>query len=106
MQTFIDFLVNNYFWFLIISLILIFALIGYLVDTNEKPSKIKKEVLPEEPTEPTNTQSTQEIKNNIIVEPGMNGNNVEAVNMDIPIPTTEQPPKMETEILDDLDNLQ
>ena len=36
----------------------------------------------------------------------MNGNNVEAVNMDIPIPTTEQPPKMETEILDDLDNLQ
>lgn len=36
MQTFIDFLVNNYIWFLIITLTLIFALIGYLVDTNEK----------------------------------------------------------------------
>ena len=36
MQTFIDFLVNNYLWFLIITLTLIFALIGYLVDTNEK----------------------------------------------------------------------
>lgn len=39
MQTFIDFLVNNYLWFLIISLILVFALIGYLVDTNEKKDK-------------------------------------------------------------------
>ncbi len=36
MQAFIDFLVNNYIWFLIITLTLIFALIGYLVDTNEK----------------------------------------------------------------------
>ena len=39
MQTFIDFLVNNYLWFIIISFILIFALIGYLVDTNEKKNK-------------------------------------------------------------------
>ena len=30
------FLVNNYLWFLIISLILIFALIGYLADTKKK----------------------------------------------------------------------
>ncbi len=36
MQTIIDFIVSNYLWFLIISIILIFALIGYLVDTNEK----------------------------------------------------------------------
>ncbi len=41
MQSFIDFLVNNYLWFIIISLILIFALIGYLVDTNEKKNKEK-----------------------------------------------------------------
>lgn len=39
MQTFIDFLVNNYLWFLVISLILIFALIGYLVDTTTKQKK-------------------------------------------------------------------
>ncbi len=43
MQTFIDFLVNNYLWFLIVSLILVFALIGYLVDTNEKKDKKTKE---------------------------------------------------------------
>lgn len=44
MQVFVDFLVNNYLWFLVISLILVFALIGYLVDTNEKkdePERIK-----------------------------------------------------------------
>lgn len=39
MQTFIDFLVNNYLWFIIIALILVFALIGYLVDTSERANK-------------------------------------------------------------------
>ena len=34
MDTLIDFLLNNYIWFLVISLILIFALIGYLVDAS------------------------------------------------------------------------
>ena len=43
MQAFIDFLVNNYFWFLVISLILVFALIGYLVDTNEKKESVNLE---------------------------------------------------------------
>lgn len=42
MQTFIDFLVNNYLWFIIISVVLIFALIGYLVDTSEKPNRVSK----------------------------------------------------------------
>lgn len=42
MQAFIDFLVNNYLWFLVISLILVFALIGYLVDTNEKKEIFEK----------------------------------------------------------------
>lgn len=43
MDTFIDFLVNNYLWVLIIFLIVIFALIGYLVDslTPKNKSKIK-----------------------------------------------------------------
>lgn len=43
MQAFIDFLVNNYLWFLVISLILVFALIGYLVDTNEKKEVFNQE---------------------------------------------------------------
>ena len=44
MQELMDFLLNNYIWFLIVSLIVIFALIGYLVDTTsnkEKKAKIK-----------------------------------------------------------------
>lgn len=36
MEIILDFLVENYLWFLIISLILLFALIGYIVDTHEK----------------------------------------------------------------------
>lgn len=31
----INFLANNYIWFLVISIILIFALVGYLVDTKQ-----------------------------------------------------------------------
>ena len=36
METVLNFLVENYLWFLIISLILIFGLIGYIVDSHEK----------------------------------------------------------------------
>lgn len=36
METILNFLVDNYLWFLIISLILIFGLIGYIVDSREK----------------------------------------------------------------------
>lgn len=45
MDTLIDFLLNNYIWFLVISLILIFALIGYLVDANT-PKQSKSKVKP------------------------------------------------------------
>lgn len=109
MQTFIDFLVNNYFWFLIISLILVFALIGYLVDTSEKPSKIKKEeeLLPEpikQEEQMVNIEMSEQVENNI-VEPVMNTNNIEANIMETPFPTIELPKENKTEILDDLDNL-
>lgn len=47
MDAFTNFLANNYVWFLIVSLILIFALIGYLVDVKEmkngKRQRKKKE---------------------------------------------------------------
>jgi len=36
MEIILNFLVENYLWFLIISLILIFGLIGYIVDAHEK----------------------------------------------------------------------
>lgn len=41
MEILIDFLINNYLWVLIISLIVIFALIGYLVDSGESKKKPK-----------------------------------------------------------------
>jgi hypothetical protein len=76
MQAFIDFLVNNYLWFLGISLILLFALIGYLVDTNEKKESVNIDDINED---------------NDIKEENTNANvNVEQDNN-------------ETEILDDLE---
>ena len=43
MQNIIDFITNNYLWFLIITLIIIFILIGYLVEiTNNKNINSKK----------------------------------------------------------------
>ena len=46
MNVLIDFLLNNYIWFLVISLILIFALIGYLVDATTNKEKDNKKVTP------------------------------------------------------------
>ncbi len=52
MEKFSEFLVNNYIWFLVGVVVLIFALIGYLVDNKNKkmiasgeiiPRKVKKE---------------------------------------------------------------
>lgn len=45
MDVLVDFLLNNYIWFLVISLILIFALIGYLVDTTAPKLKQEKETV-------------------------------------------------------------
>ncbi|MBE6161772.1 MAG: hypothetical protein E7158_06105 [Firmicutes bacterium] len=43
MEGFTNFLANNYVWFLIITLILLFALIGYLVDLKDiKTGRVKK----------------------------------------------------------------
>lgn len=47
MEVLIDFLLNNYIWFLVISLILIFALIGYLVDTTTPRARSSKNVIRE-----------------------------------------------------------
>lgn len=43
MELILDFLVRNYLWFLIITLILLFALIGYLVD-NKKDDRFSKKI--------------------------------------------------------------
>ena len=40
MEKIIDFIGNNYVWFLTISIILIFALIGYIVDTKKSKNDL------------------------------------------------------------------
>lgn len=44
-----DFLVHNYFWFLVITLVLIFALIGYFVDEKERKKGLSLIDKPKEP---------------------------------------------------------
>lgn len=39
----INFVADNYIWFIVIAVILIFALIGYIVDATSKPKESKKE---------------------------------------------------------------
>lgn len=51
MDTFVEFLLNNYIWFLVMALIIIFALIGYLVDITN-PNNEKKFVKPIAPVAP------------------------------------------------------
>ena len=48
MSIFLEFLSNHYIWFLVISLIIIFALIGYLVDvsTNKSRKNVIKPIAP------------------------------------------------------------
>lgn len=43
MEVILEFLVNNYIWFIVISLILLFSLIGYLVD-NKKDERFTTKI--------------------------------------------------------------
>ncbi len=50
MEAFTTFLANNYLWFLVIAIILIFALIGYFVDANEQKKGISS-IVKQKPVE-------------------------------------------------------
>ena len=52
MDTFVNFLVDNYLWFIGITAVLIFALIGYLVESSKNPKTEKPEENGEEVIEP------------------------------------------------------
>lgn len=115
MQTFIDFLVNNYLWFIIIALILVFALIGYLVDTSEKANKkeelesnsleegstLKEPIKGNEPMESLNmdmgTEEIQELDKDVIAMPN---------NLETPIPNVEQQVQNTTEPTEVLEDLE
>ena len=71
MNNLTTFLANNYIWFLVVGIVLIFALIGYIVDSKnivqEKPKTIKfqhdkktKDSEPDKSKEPVKEKSTNE----------------------------------------------
>ena len=41
MNTFINFLIDHYIWFLVITIVLLFSLIGYLVESSKLPKEEK-----------------------------------------------------------------
>ncbi|MDE5540216.1 MAG: hypothetical protein K2J20_07020 [Bacilli bacterium] len=58
MNILVDFLLNNYVWFLVISLILVFALIGYLVDM----TTLRVDVKPKRSEVKTNIDGDKDIQ--------------------------------------------
>ena len=68
MQTFLNFLEQNYLWFLIVAIVLVLALIGYYVDMKKdaidspfKKSKTKVEVVPDNAMENINVQTNMSL---------------------------------------------
>ncbi len=86
MEGFMEFLVNNYLWFLVISLLLIFALIGYLVDTKNN-KELKKEIKIEKSKKGKKTASTinqeKTLEQNDIETPEENDNNNDVLTNDM-----------------------
>ncbi len=81
MDILVDFLLNNYIWFLVMSLILIFALIGYLVDTttskaNNTEMKVKPIVASDNESEKAVHPSLQVYTNEEFDDPLINDKNV------------------------------
>lgn len=98
MQTIIDFLVNNYLWFIIIALILVFALIGYLVDTSEKANK--KEI-PEEDAKESDIEKLEPIES---LNMDMGTEEIEELDKDIIVmPSKIEENSEETEVLEDFE---
>jgi len=118
LEGFADFLVNNYIWFLIVAVILIFALIGYLVDTsgdtpalnNEKEPKQEKKSLfvsrkeqkPVEKVEFINNQNTNDTKEQTIEVltnevPKVAENQAETLNTKEEVPVVE--PEIKEEVI-------
>lgn len=68
MDTIISFLADNYIWFLVITLILVFALIGYLVDTKQDERFTKEIELDRELTRKVEVAEAANISLNDMVE--------------------------------------
>ncbi|MBQ9833811.1 MAG: hypothetical protein IJO33_01305 [Bacilli bacterium] len=88
MNLVLDFLVNNYIWFLVITLILIFALIGYLADIKKDERFSKKIEIENEIESRLNVAAVANITLNQMVQQqsdklNANLNNVVSGNSDV-----------------------
>lgn len=81
MENFTEFLVNNYVWFLVGTGVLVFALIGYLVDTKQKKKIANGEIPPKpkkekkvKPKKDEVDEKKEELKNmeNVSLKDAMN----------------------------------
>lgn len=62
MEKFTEFLVNNYIWFLVGVLVLVFALIGYIADNKQKKKIASGEIQPKPKKEKKRKKSEEETK--------------------------------------------
>ena len=71
MNSVLDYLSNHYIWFLVIALIIIFALIGYLVDitSNKKKKSTVKPIAPVRDTKVETHPSVEKYTNELFDEP-------------------------------------
>ena len=65
MDKFVEFISNNYVWFLTIALLLLFALIGYIYDNKKNKSSIPKDVANETETEELLVEENNKVEENI-----------------------------------------
>ena len=86
MNTFVNFLIDNYVWFLVFTLILLFSLIGFLVENSKEP-KEKKIKEPKEKSEKPKKEKKDKPKKSKIKDDILEDNT----------PTVEEAMKMEEE---------
>lgn len=68
MNTFINFLVDNYIWFIGITVFLLFSLIGFLVENNKNGPKKEKDKKEEKPRKEKKKKLKKEKKKDDILE--------------------------------------
>lgn len=81
MDTILNFITQNYLWFLVIAIILLLALIGYFVDVKKDSddSPFKKEKRPKKSQE-DDTFANVKVENNMSLNEMINNTNNKQVN--------------------------
>lgn len=96
------FLANHYIWFLLITIVLLFALIGYFLDSKNEPAKKKKEELTEKMiTDKIETLENKPLNEMVSTTPKQGENVPTSVAGDIPILMPEEKPVETFEIKND-----